>query len=111
MCHHQQHTGASLGRSGINFSHRAFSDGGLQYEAVAGLTAFLHFMRIGGLAHHFKSTVDAVNRFAHQALAIFIQRVARSGLVHVHYRGRFQASVRTARSVRRSSGILKSLWP
>ena len=111
MRHDEQHARASLGGIGVDFSDIALDDGGFENESAGGLPAFLHFVRVSSLAHDLKPTVNAVNRSSHQPFAILIQRVARSRCVYVLDGGRVQASVRTARSVRRSSGIFKSLWP
>ena len=81
---HQQHAGCLLGGGRVDLGHRALGNRGLDDEATGRRAAFLHFMRIGRLAHHLEPALDPVDRLADQALTVFVDRIARGRYRHFH---------------------------
>src|SRR5262249_50059290 len=98
------HTGCALRIAHVHADDAALADRRGHDETVGGLALCRVFVRVRGPAGHLQRTVDAVERATDWPGEIAL-RHRRSPYV------RPAACVSVARSVRRASGILKSLWP
>ncbi len=100
----EEYAGRVLGIAYVHASDTALADRRGHDEPIRGLPLCRVFERVLGAARHLQGAVDAVERTADRARDI--------GLRHLKSPyARPAACVSVARSVRRASGILKSLWP
>ena len=85
--HHHDDARSALGFSGVDGNDAPATYGRLDDVAVERrLRRFLHFVGIRRGAAHLLRSVDTIEVQADQALAVHVQRVARSRLVHLHAR-------------------------
>src|SRR5207248_9464461 len=100
----EQHTRRALCIAHIHADDATLADCRGNDETIRGFALHRVFERVLGFAGHLQRTVDAVERAADRTSEIAL-RHGRSPQLS------WAACASVARSVRRASGILKSLWP
>ena len=94
----------TLGIADIHCGDAASGDRRGHDDAVERSAVGRVFVGIGRLACHFQAAIDAIERKPDRSVKFAFSHGCFPQMVPV-------ASPKTARSVRRASGILKSLWP
>ena len=111
---HRDHAGHPLGDGGVERRDPALGDGGGHEVAVGDPLRLLVLVGVSGCAGDFRLAIDPVQGLADQPVLDRVEGRDPDGMRHVDHGKSPQAwvaSATTDRSVRRVSGILKSLEP